>query len=114
MTSRFSPHPFAKLTEQLKLGNIYIQTVHANKRWLHGRGIQLAARLFCRVFGHPWTRWRWEWGEEDATEMDFTGTPPPNVTLLWFRGCHRDCGTIQSCHARFDQKEGLPGWTHIS
>lgn len=82
----------------------------ADKRWRHGRLEQLAARTFCRVFGHPWTRWRWEWGEEEATEMDMPDgfLPPSGVVLLWFRGCDRGCGAIQYCHARADQKESLP------
>lgn len=92
------------------MGNIYITTMKAEKRWGHGRLIQLAARAICRVFGHSHTRWRWEWSEEDLTDMDFEGTPPPYVTLLWFRGCDRGCGTIQSCHATYEQRTELPGW----
>lgn len=91
------------------MGNIYVRTVWANKLWGHGRRDQLARRLICTVIGHPWSRWRWEWGEEDATEMEMPDVkPPPNVVLMWFRGCKRNCGCIQSCHARYDQKGELP------
>lgn len=85
-----------------------MRTIRAEKLWFHGRLIQLAARAMCTIWGHPWTRWRWEWDEEGWTEMDDMGRPPPGVMLTWFRGCERDCGTIQVAHARYDQKEQLP------
>lgn len=99
-----------KLTERLQLGNIYITTMQAEKRWRHGRLEQLACRLFCQTFGHAWMRWRWEWSREEVTEMDMPDgwSPPKDEVLVWFRGCHRVCGVMQTALARYDQKEELP------
>lgn len=55
----------------------------------------------CRIHGHTWSPWRWE-ADEDGTR------PSPDMVLLWTRRCEFNCGTIQSCHARYDQKGELP------
>lgn len=88
------------------MSNIYLHEMHADKRWFHGRLIQIVTRSFCRLAGHWFTHWRWEYPDEDLSEGD--GAPPTGVALLWTRRCRRGCGTVQFCHALAIQKDELP------
>jgi hypothetical protein len=89
------------------LGNIYVSTGHAEKLWGHGRTGQLLTRLYCRIKDHRWRAWSYEWGDDDMPEF-IVNARSPSARVLWYRTCHRACGTVQTCHARLDQKGELP------
>lgn len=90
-----------------------LHTMYADKRLGHGRGLQLLARGWCRLFGHDWTTWRYEWPEGDFTD-DFEVLravefgPTPDEPLLWYRGCRRQCGTVQHTTLPLRREQELP------
>ena len=79
---------------------IPISVAFANKRWLHGRGIQLATRVVCYAIGHKWTGWYAL--DEEATPMH------PEIEAVWSRGCRRfsGCGALQLARATSLEIEG--------
>lgn len=91
----------------------------AEKLWGRGRVRQLLTRLVCRVRGHDWRDWTYDWPEYEADELtadqEMTGewTPGDGEVLLWYRGCMRGrpyhgCGTIQSAKTTLKRRMELP------
>lgn len=88
---------------------------YATRRWFHGRLPQLAVRLWCRVVGHDWRDWHYDWPESIETEgldkdtiawLEFG--PSDEEPLYWFRGCRRMCGAVQDARGTIRQREELP------
>jgi hypothetical protein len=80
---------------------IPISVAFADKRWLHGRGIQLVTRVACYCFGHDWTGW-FAVDEESPlgeAEVLWSRGPHPEVEAVWSRGCRRGCGALQMARA---------------
>lgn len=67
-----------------------IQTMYAEKLFGRGRWKRRAWRLYCKLKGHNFTPWHYDW---DEFEPDH---PRHDEPLLWLRGCGRNCGCVQT------------------
>lgn len=90
-----------------------VETVYSRRLWGRGRLLQLATRAYCRVMGHVWREWNFDWPYDVPEYWEEMGTgvedPGPEEELLWYRGCGRDCGSIQQAWASLLQRASLPG-----
>lgn len=90
-----------------------IETVHSERRWGHGRLAVRLTRLRCRLTGHIWRTWNFDWPYDVPEFWEDTGEPMrdprPNEELVWGRGCERDCGTFQTARATLHDAGLLPG-----
>lgn len=100
-----------------------LHPTYAEKRWGHGRLRQLLVRGYCKIFGHKFTSWDFDWPYDDPLHWEEIGEPmrdpKPYETLVWLRGCTRQlgpkklgrgrCGCVQQARATLLERAGLPG-----
>src|SRR4051794_27332486 len=95
-----------------------VETLVSEKRLGRGRWLRKLTRLWCRLVGHRWNPWAFDWPydvwdlPEDSGMLDGHGNvrdPHPDELLLWARGCDRDCGVAQMTKATLHSAGVLPG-----
>jgi hypothetical protein len=96
---------------------------YSKRLWGHGRLRQLLCQLICRVLGHRYTSWNFDWPYDVPEYWEEIGEsvrdPKPHETLMWGRGCSRRigsgklgrgrCGLVQGAEATLLERAGLPG-----
>jgi hypothetical protein len=94
----------------IESGPVSITEHYAELRLGRGHYLRKLTRLGCRLRGHNWIPWTWEREVEPVEDEGFAPIDPSaSDRLLWYRGCHRDCGTIQMARATLLQRAALPG-----
>jgi hypothetical protein len=77
---------------------IQIEQSRARKRWGHGRLKQLVKYALCRVRGHDFGSWIFDWPYDFPEHWQEVGEPVrdprDNEPLTWTRGC-KECRTVE-------------------
>lgn len=97
--------------------------MYTERRWGRGRVAQLGQRFVCRIGGHefsPWHfDWPWDvpiiWPDDHGLPDDMFGPdgavrdPHHDEGLLWVRRCKKGCGCMQTTLASLAEAGLLPG-----
>jgi hypothetical protein len=98
--------------------SIDIEEMRSERIFGKGRYVRKLVRLWCRIVGHQWNDWHFDWPydvpdiPQESGLLDDYGKirdPRPDEDLTWVRGCDRDCGCIQLAVTSLHSAGLLPG-----
>lgn len=89
--------------------SIDIERRNVDKIMFRGRYVRKITRLWCRLKGHKWTAWNFDWPYDVPDSPLSTRDPNPNQDLTWVRGCDRDCGVLETAVTSLHSSGLLPG-----
>ena len=86
-----------------------LQTVVVWKRWGRGRMPQALTLLRCKLAGHDWLPWSFDW-PYDCPDISLAHRDPHmDEELLWMRACNRGCHCHQTASVTLEKSGLLPG-----
>ena len=90
-----------------------VERLTARSGWVWPEVKRLAAAAWCRLRGHVWGPWYFDWPYDSPEYWDEESPrdPRPDEKLMWFRGCGRNCGAIEHASGTLLQRASLPGET---
>lgn len=99
----------AELTSATGRGPRNLRTVTVWKRWGRGRTLQLYALTKCKLAGHVWLPWHFDWPYDVPEAPEHDRDPTMDEELFWMRACNGECHTHQTASVNLAQSGMLPG-----